>query len=93
MASSPGCRAMRTWCSSGIGNKECRAARISVPLVLQRCSAAAPTLLRTHRTFIGGYEVLQTGVLVVSLPILAIGVLMSVALVKQLGADRVQAQP
>ena len=27
MASSPGCRAMRTWCSSGIGSKECRAAR------------------------------------------------------------------
>ena len=43
--------------------------------------------------FIGGYEVLQTPVLVVSLPILGIGVLMSVALVKQLGADRVRAQP
>ncbi len=38
--------------------------------------------------FIGGYEVLQTAVLVVSLPILGIGVLMSVALVKQLNADR-----
>ncbi len=37
--------------------------------------------------FIGGYEVMQTAVLVVSLPILGIGVFMSVALVKQLGAD------
>ena len=42
---------------------------------------------------IGGYEVLQTPVLVVSLPILGIGVLMSVALVKQLGANRERAQP
>ena len=38
--------------------------------------------------FIGGYEVMQTVLLVVSLPILGIGVFMSVALVKQLGADR-----
>jgi choline-glycine betaine transporter len=38
--------------------------------------------------FIGGYEVMQTAILVVSLPILIIGVFMSVALVKQLGADQ-----
>ena len=46
------------------------------------------TVLPLTLMFIGGYEVLQTAVLVVSLPILAIGVLMSVALVRQLGADR-----
>ena len=51
------------------------------------------TILPLALMFIGGYEVLQTAVLVVSLPILGIGVLMSVALVKQLGADRAQAQP
>ena len=51
------------------------------------------TILPLALMFIGGYEVLQTAVLVVSLPILAIGVLMSVALVKQLGADRARSQP
>ena len=51
------------------------------------------TILPLALMFIGGYEVLQTAVLVVSLPILGIGVLMSVALVKQLGADRARAQP
>ena len=45
------------------------------------------TVLPLALMFIGGYEVLQTAVLVVSLPILGIGGLMSVALVKQLGAD------
>ncbi len=48
------------------------------------------TVLPLALMLIGGYEVLQTAVLVVSLPILGIGVLMSVALVKQLGADRPQ---
>ena len=50
------------------------------------------TILPLALMFIGGYEVLQTAVLVVSLPILVIGVLMSAALVKQLGADRARAQ-
>ncbi len=51
------------------------------------------TILPLTLMFIGGYEVLQTAVLIVSLPILAIGVLMSVALVKQLGADRKRVHP
>ena len=51
------------------------------------------TVLPLTLMFIGGYEVLQTAVLIVSLPILGIGVLMSVALVKQLGADRARLQP
>jgi BCCT family betaine/carnitine transporter len=46
------------------------------------------TILPLALMFIGGYEVMQTVLLVVSLPILGIGVFMSVALVKQLGADR-----
>jgi len=45
------------------------------------------TILPVALMFIGGYEVMQTTILVVSLPILGIGVFMSVALVKQLGAD------
>ena len=51
------------------------------------------TVLPLALMFIGGYEVLQTAVLVVSLPILVIGVFMSVALVKQLGADHKRGQP
>ena len=51
------------------------------------------TVLPLTLMFISGYEVLQTGVLIVSLPILGIGVLMSVALVRQLGADRARLQP
>ena len=46
------------------------------------------TILPLALMFIGGYEVMQTAVLIVSLPILGIGVFMSVALVKQLGADQ-----
>ena len=51
------------------------------------------TVLPLALMFIGGYEVLQTAVLVVSLPILVIGVFMSVALVKQLGADHKRGRP
>ena len=50
--------------------------------------AVTLTILPLALMFIGGYEVMQTAVLVVSLPILGIGVFMSVALVKQLGADQ-----
>ena len=37
--------------------------------------------------FIGGIKILQTTLLVVSLPILVVGVVMSVSLVKSLGED------
>ena len=50
------------------------------------------TFLPLTLMFIGGLKVMQTAVLVVSLPILGVGVLMSVALVKQLSADH-QAGP
>jgi BCCT family betaine/carnitine transporter len=46
------------------------------------------TLLPLTLMAIGDLKVMQTAVLIVSLPILAIGVVMSVALVKQLAADQ-----
>lgn len=49
--------------------------------------AIALTLLPLTLMFVGGLRVMQTAVLVVSLPILVVGVYMSVALVKQLAAD------
>ena len=49
--------------------------------------AFALGLLPVTLMFIGGLKVLQTALLVVSLPILLVGVLMSVALVKSLRAD------
>jgi BCCT family betaine/carnitine transporter len=50
--------------------------------------AAALTLLPLTLMYVGGLKVMQTAVLVVSLPILLVGVLMSFALVKQLELDR-----
>ncbi len=49
--------------------------------------AIALTLLPLTLMFVGGLRVMQTAVLVVSLPILVVGVCMSVALVKQLATD------
>ena len=49
--------------------------------------AIALTVLPLTLMFVGGLRVMQTAVLVVSLPILVVGVYMSVALVKQLAAD------
>ncbi len=49
------------------------------------------TLLPLTLMSIGGLKVMQTAVLIVSLPILVIGVVMSVALVKQVAADQRQA--
>jgi len=46
------------------------------------------TLLPLTLMFIGGLKVMQTAVLVVSLPILGVGIVMSVALVKQIAADQ-----
>lgn len=54
--------------------------------------ALALGLLPAALLFIGGIRVLQTTLLVVSLPLLAVLVLMSVALVKSLRADRAHAQ-
>ena len=58
--------------------------------------ALALGLLPATLMFIGGIKVLQTTLLVVSLPILLVGVVMSVALVKSLAADHAspaQAEP
>jgi len=49
--------------------------------------AFALGLLPVTFMFIGGIKVLQTTLLVVSLPILVVGVVMSVSLVKSLGED------
>ncbi len=49
--------------------------------------AVALALLPLTLMFVGGLRVMQTAVLVVSLPILVVGVFMSVALVKQLAHD------
>ncbi|MEE2638103.1 MAG: BCCT family transporter [Acidobacteriota bacterium] len=49
--------------------------------------AVALTLLPLTLMSVGGLRVMQTATLVVSLPILVVGVFMSVALVRQLGAD------
>ena len=49
--------------------------------------AIALTLLPLTLMFVGGLRVMQTAVLVASLPILVVGVYMTVALVKQLAAD------
>ena len=49
--------------------------------------AIALTLLPLTLMFVGGLRVMQTAVLVASLPILVVGVYMAVALVKQLAAD------
>ena len=50
--------------------------------------AVALTSLPLALMFVGGLRVMQTAVLVVSLPILVVGVFMSVALVKQLALDQ-----
>ncbi|MDP7691665.1 MAG: BCCT family transporter, partial [Vicinamibacterales bacterium] len=49
--------------------------------------AVALTLLPLTLMFVGGLEVMQTATLVASLPILVVGVFMSIALVKQLARD------
>ena len=49
--------------------------------------AVALTLLPLALMSVGGLRVMQTAVLVVSLPILVVGVFMSIALVKQLATD------
>ena len=55
--------------------------------------AFALTVLPLTLMLIGGLRVMQTAVLVVSLPILVVGVCMSVALVKQLAADALTGRP
>ena len=55
--------------------------------------AFALTVLPLTLMLIGGLRVTQTAVLVVSLPILVVGVCMSVALVKQLAADALTGRP
>jgi BCCT family betaine/carnitine transporter len=49
--------------------------------------AAALAVLPLTLLFIGGLRVVQTATLVVSLPLLAVGVLMAYSLLRQLRAD------
>jgi BCCT family betaine/carnitine transporter len=50
--------------------------------------ALALAILPITLMYVGGIKVAQTAVLLVSLPLLAVGVLMSVALVKSLQQDQ-----